>query len=82
MDWLVLLLKVAGGVGGFTMFVHVLYRIVLAAKKSKRTGSGGEIVGIALMIFGVVFAPVPPPPQEVVTETRELKRNENDGDPP
>jgi hypothetical protein len=82
MDALVLLLKVASGVGGFAMFVYVLYRIVLAAKKSKRAGSGGEIVGVALMIFGVVFAPVPPPPQEVVTETRELKRNENDGDPP
>lgn len=82
MDALILLLKVAGGVGGFALFVYVLFRLVLAAKKAGRTGSGGEIVGIALMIFGVVFAPVPPPPPPQPTESRELKRNEDDGDPP
>jgi O-antigen ligase len=81
MDPLVLLLKVTGGVSGFALFVYVLYRIVLAAKKTGRTGSGGQIVGIALMVFGAVLAPVPPPPQEVATESREQKRNEDDGDP-
>lgn len=82
MDPLVLLLKVAGGVGGFALFVYVLYRLVLAAKKTGRAGSGGQIVGTALMVFGVVIAPIPPPPMDVATESRELKRNQDDGDPP
>jgi hypothetical protein len=54
------LLKAAGTDGGFALLVYVLYRAVLSAKKAERTGSGGQIVGIALMIFGAVIVPAPP----------------------
>ena len=84
MDPLVVaVLKAAGTVGGFALFVYVLYRLVLAAKKAGRTGSAGQIVGLGLMIFGAVLAPAPPPPpREVATESREQKRNQDTGDPP
>ena len=81
-DPLVLLvLKVSGSVGGCALFVYGLYRLVLATRKAGRAGSGGQIVGMALMAIGAVLAPTPPLPPKVVTESRELKRNEDDGDP-
>jgi hypothetical protein len=81
MDLLVaLVLKVAGGLGGVALSVYLLYRLVLAARKMGRTGTGGEIVGVFVMLFGPTIAP--PPPHEVAEESRELKRNEDDGDPP
>jgi len=77
----VLVLKVAGGGGGFALFVYVLYRLLLAAKKAGRTGSGGQIVGIFLIFLGPVIAPTPS--GEVATESRELKRDQDEsGDPP
>jgi hypothetical protein len=73
-------LKVAGGSGCVALFVYVLYRLVLAARKMGRTGTGGEVVGIFVMLFGPNIAP--PPPHEVAAEEREQKRNEDDGEFP
>ena len=81
MDPLVaLVLKVAGGLGGVALVAYVLYRLVLAARKAGRKATGGEIVGVFVLLFGPVIAP--PPPHEVAAESQELKRNEDDGDPP
>jgi hypothetical protein len=77
----VLILKVAGGGAGFALFVYVLYRGVLAAKRLGSKGSGGQAVGIFLTFLGPVIAPTPP--REVTTESRELKRDQDEpGDPP
>lgn len=76
----ILFLKVAGGVGGFALWVYVLCRIVAGARKTGRTGTGGQVVGVFLTILGPVIAPAPP--REVVTELRELKREDDSGDPP
>jgi hypothetical protein len=73
----VLVLKVVGAAGGVALFVYVLYRLVLAARKIGRTEAGAQIVGIFVMLFGPNIAP--PPSREVVTESRE--QNES-GDPP
>jgi hypothetical protein len=73
----VLVLKVVGGAGGIALFVYVLYRLVLAARKIGGTETGAQIVGIFAMLFGSVIAP--PPSREVATESRE--QNES-GDPP
>jgi hypothetical protein len=73
-------LKAAGVVGGFALFVYLLYRGVVGAKKAGRTGSVGEVVGILLMIFGAVI--VPSPPREVPVETRKQGGDEDEsGDP-
>ena len=74
---IVLLLNIVGGSAGYALFVYVLYRVVLAAKKS----SGGQIVGMYLMLLGSIVAPAPA--REVSTETRQLKRKQDEsGDPP
>ena len=73
----VLVLKVVGGAGGVALFVYVLYRLVLAARKIGRTETGAQIVGIFVMPFGPDIAP--PPSREVVTESRE---QDESGDPP
>ena len=74
-------LKASGTIGGFAVFIYVVYRIVLAAKKAGRTSSVGQIVGIFVTMFPGVIVPVPPP--EVPTETRKAKRNQDEsGDPP
>lgn len=74
-------LKATGALGGVALLVYVLYRAVSAAKKSGRTRSAGQIVGIFLTMFPAVIVPVPPP--EVPTEARKVKRNQDDsGDPP
>jgi hypothetical protein len=75
-----LVLKTAATLGGVGLVVYVLYRLVLAARKMGRAGTGGEIVGVFTMLLGPVIAP--PPPHEVAAESQELKRNEDDGDPP
>ena len=62
---LVLLLKVTGGVWGVALSVYVLARLISAARKAGRTGAGGEIVGIFVMLFGPAIAP--PPPHEMAT---------------
>ena len=77
----VLVLKVAGGGAAFALLVYLLYRAVLAAKKAGRKGTGGQAVGIFLTFLGPVIAPAPP--REVTTESRELKRDQDEsGDPP
>lgn len=76
----VLGLKVAGYSAGFALFIYVLYRSVLRARKMGRTGSGAAVARVFGMLFGPVIAP--PPPHEVAAESRKLKRNEDDGDPP
>jgi hypothetical protein len=81
MDPIVLLaLKVAGGCGVVALFVYVLFRLVLAARKMGRKETGGAVVGILVMLFGPNIAP--PPPHEVAAEGREQKRNEDDGEFP
>ena len=77
----ILVLKVSGGVGGFALFVYVLFRLVAETRKRGGTGSVGQIVGVTLIALGILV-PVPPPPREVATEARQLKRNEDNGDPP
>ena len=81
MDPLVVaVLKAVGTVGGVALFVYVLYRGVLGAKKASRTGSGELLVGL-LMFLGTVMAPAPP--REVAAESREQKRDQDQsGDPP
>ena len=70
-------LKVVGGAGCVALCIYVLYRLVLGARRIGGTEVGAQIVGI----FGLLFGPdiAPPPPREVVTESR--KRDES-GDPP
>jgi hypothetical protein len=76
-----LVLKVAGGGAGFALFVYILYRAVLAAKKMGSKDTGGQAVGIFLTFLGPVIAPTPP--REATTESRELKRDQDEsGDPP
>jgi hypothetical protein len=77
----VLFLQVAGGGAALALFLYALYRAVLAAKKAGRKGSGGQAVGIFLTFLGPVIAPSPP--RELTTESRELKRDQDEsGDPP
>lgn len=77
----ILVLKVAGGGAGFALFVYVLYRAVLAARRMGRRGTGGQAVGIFLTFLGPVIAPAPP--REVTTEQQELNRDQDEsGDPP
>jgi hypothetical protein len=76
----VLVLKVVGYSAGFALFIYVLYRSVLRARKMGRTGSGAAVARVSGMLFGPVIAP--PPPHEVAAESRKQKRNEDDGDPP
>ena len=76
-----LLLKVLGIVGGIALFVYVLCLIVLDAKKRGRTGLGGELAGAFLTVLGPVISPAPPR-EEVATEMREVKRNDDSGDDP
>jgi hypothetical protein len=44
-------MKVAAGVGGLALFIYVLYRAVLAAKRRARTGSA-EPLGLLLTFLG------------------------------
>ena len=77
---LVLVLKVCGGAAGFALFVYVLYRCVLDAKKrAGRAGIGGQLMATALTLFsGTALDPA----REVATEARKLKRNQDgSGDP-
>jgi hypothetical protein len=77
----VLVLKVAGAAGGFVLLVYALYRAVVAAKNAGRPGSVEQIVGIAVLFFGPVIAPTPP--REAATESRKLRRKQDEsGDPP
>jgi hypothetical protein len=72
-------LKAAGTVGGFLLFVYVLYRLVLVVKKSGRS-VGVECLGVIVTFLGAVVVPIPP--REVPTETRKLKREQDgSGDP-
>jgi hypothetical protein len=71
--------KAAGTVGGFLLFVYVLYRLVLVGKKSGRS-VGVELLGVFVTFLGAVVVPVPP--REVPSETRKLKREQDgSGDP-
>jgi hypothetical protein len=70
-------LKAAGTVGGFALFVYVLCRLVLGAKKAGGTGSA-EILAALLLALGVGIAPAPPREVKI-----ELKRDQDEsGDPP
>lgn len=76
-----MVLKVAGGAGGVALFAYVLYRLLLAARKIGGTETAAQIVGVFVMLFGPNIAP--PPSREVVTEQREMKREQGEsGDPP
>jgi hypothetical protein len=72
----VLVLKVAGTVGGFALFAYVLCRLVSGGRKIGPE-TGAQIVGIFVMLFGPDIAPRPS--REVVTESREQGES---GDPP
>lgn len=74
-----LVLKVAGAGAGFALFVYVLYRAVLGAKKAGGTASG-EILAVLLLGLGTGIAPAPP--REVKTESRQLGDQDESGDPP
>ena len=77
---LVAVLKICAGAAGFAMFVYLLYRCVLDAKKrARRAGIGGQIMATALTLFsGTALDPA----REVATEARKLKRNQDgSGDP-
>jgi len=76
---LALVLKVAGGGGCFALFVYLLYRAVLGARKAGGTGSG-EILAVLLLGLGTGIAPAPP--REVKTESRQLGDQDESGDPP
>jgi hypothetical protein len=70
-------LKAAGTVGGSALFVYVLYRLVLAAKKGGGTGSA-ELLATLLLALGIGIAPAPPREIKI-----EFKRDEDEsGDPP
>ena len=70
-------LKVVVGGGGFLLFVYVLYRLVLGAKKAGGTGSA-EILASLLLALGIGIAPAPPREVKI-----ELKRDKDEsGDPP
>jgi len=70
-------LKAAGTAGGFALFVYVLCRAVLGAKKAGGTGSG-EMLAVLLLALGVSIAPAPPREVKI-----ELKRDQDEsGDPP
>ena len=78
---LVLLLKIVGACSGLVLVGYVLYRFVLAIKKAGWASRGEEIVAPFVLLFGPVIAPVPP--REVSTESRELKREQDEsGDSP
>ena len=73
----VLVLKVAGVGAGFALFVYVLYRGALGAKKARGTGAG-EILAVLLLVLGTGIAPAPPREVKI-----ELKRDQDEsGDPP
>jgi hypothetical protein len=73
-------IQVVGGAAGFALFVYVLYRGVMLAKKAGRAGMGGQIVGTALMFFS--FGTALDPAREVAAESRKLKRKQDgSGDP-
>jgi hypothetical protein len=70
-------LKAAGVAVAFALFVYVLYRAVLRARKAGGTGSA-ELLATLLVTLGASIAPVPPPEVKI-----ELKRDEDEsGDPP
>jgi hypothetical protein len=73
----VLVLKVACGGAGVLLFVYVLYRLVLGAKKAGGTCSA-EVLAVILLSLGIGIAPVPPREVKI-----ELKRDQDEsGDPP
>ena len=78
-DLVVLALKVAGSGACFALFVYVLYRAVLGAKKAGGTGAG-EILTVLVLGLGTGIAPAPP--REVKTESRHLGDKDESGDPP
>ncbi len=73
---LLVVLKVVGGAAGFALFVYILYRGVLFAKKPGRAGIGGQIMGNALMVL-TGGCSVLDPVREVSAELRKLKRNQD-----
>ena len=75
----VLVLKVAAAGAGIVLFVYLLYRAVLGAKKMRGTGSG-EIVTVLLLGLGTGIAPAPP--REVKMESRHLGDKDDSGDRP
>jgi hypothetical protein len=75
----VLVLKVAGGGAAFALFVYVLCRAILSAKKAGGTGSG-EILAVLLLGLGTGIAPTPP--REVKAESRHLGDQDDSGGPP
>ncbi len=78
---LLVVLKVVGGAAGFALFVYILYRGVLSAKKPGRAGIGGELIGNALMLL-TGGCSVLDPTREVAAELQKLKRNQDGtGDP-
>src|SRR5688500_18055918 len=73
-------LKVCSGAAGFALFVYLLCRCVVDAKKrAKRAGIGGQIMATALTFFsGTALDPA----RDVATEARKQKRNQDgSGDP-
>ena len=77
---IILLLQIVGACSGLVLVAYVLYRLVLAARKAGWAGRGEEIVAPIVLLFGPVIAPTPP--REVSTESRELKREQDEsGDP-
>lgn len=81
MDPLLVVLNVVGAAAGFALFVYVLYRGVLFAKKPGRASLGGELMGNVLMLLtgGCSAAD---PGREVAAELQKLKRNQDcNGDP-
>ena len=69
-------LKAAGTVGGFALFVYVLYRAVFAAKKAGGTGSA-EVLAVLLLALGIGIAPAPPREVKI-----ELKRDQDESRDP
>jgi hypothetical protein len=54
---------------------------MLTAKKAGGKGSGGQVVRLFFTFLGPVIAPILP--RAVTTESRELKRDQDEtGDPP
>jgi hypothetical protein len=75
------MLKVVGSAAGFALFVYILYRGVLFAKKPGRAAVGAELMGNALM-FLTWGCSAADPGREVAAELRKLKRNQDgNGDP-
>jgi hypothetical protein len=76
---IVVTLEVMGSAAVFALLVYGGYRAVLAAKKAGKAGVGGQIMGLALLMFsGTALDPA----REVAAESRKLKRNQDgSGDP-